>query len=84
MQPAVVKTEDNKHGEGPKRSLVKTPDSVNLVKGFKYAEWPKLKTRGRLVSKISGRSPARQCNRPRRSEGEAIDTRVPASGLGES
>ena len=47
MQPAVVKTEDN-NTEGPKRSLVKTPDSANLVKGFKYAEWPKLKTPGPL------------------------------------
>lgn len=30
MQPAVVKTEDRKHREGP---LVKTPDSLNLVQG---------------------------------------------------
>lgn len=58
MQPAVVKTEDRKHREGP---LVKTPDSLNLVQ--------------RRLTVTRKRKSA---------QGDAIDTRVPASGLGES
>jgi len=33
VQPAVVKTEGRKKEEGPKRSLLKTPDLLNVVEG---------------------------------------------------